>query len=620
MELRMKKDATYELTTEERSELRAEIIALLEEYGYTPTEYGVDKIIDEWLTNKGWIIELFKKHPNYNGKYQIVFDADYERTLNKNLVYDFSHWLKNAAKRTMLQEIKYKGVYTYSEINNIVCKLKRVVEYMREISYVGYYPEVNGRTYNETLKELNEWKEKLTDIMSNVNYKVENYTIYDAKQYALYSNAYYFANYVVERYFDSVVTEDVADKINGYFPDIKAREGQKLSKIVNKVCKLIGVDKDAEYNREYAKYSDTINPLLIKRHTIISCHPVDYLTMSFGNSWASCHTIDKNNKRRMPNSYDGMYSSGTLSYMLDESSFVFYTVDKGYNGTEFELQDKINRNMFHIGEDKLIQGRVYPQSTDGANGIYKQIREIVQNVIADCLEVPNMWKNVKGTSECYRMTESFGTHYRDYNEFGDSNVSYLKGDTDEVNTISINIGHKPICPSCGCTHSWCNCIECEDCYEDGICCYECGAYHDRDDMYLIDGEWYCSHCTFWCDYHDEREVGDYTYVENYGYVCEDGLDYGDFSYCEECGHWFYAYDGISTEDGNWYCDTDCANNAGYTDTSNGEWHPEEEVYYCEHCSSYVHEDNYNHELECCTDCEDEVAEETSETEEELALV
>jgi hypothetical protein len=327
--------------------------------------------------------------------------------------------------------------------------------------------------------------------------------------------------------------------------------------------------------------------------------------MSFGNSWASCHTIDKQNKREMPNDYSGCYSSGTLSYMLDGSSFVYYTVDKDYNGSELELQDKINRNMFHIGEDKLIQARVYPQTTDGETGIYRQIREIAQKVISDCLGVPNMWVNRKGASECKSVIDSYGTHYRDYLHFSDCNVSYLKGDDNLLNDNVIEVGHDPICPNCGDYHSTEECIECEGCYEDEIECADCGSYHSRSEMREIDGEWYCNDCVFYCDYHDEYEHGSYTYVENYGRVCGSGLDWGDFYCCEHCGDYRHRDDMILTVDDSWFCCDSCAERDGYMELD-GEWYPESEIHTCEHCGQLVHINDWDYDYDCCNDCVEEI--------------
>ena len=613
MELRMDKEkiGSYVLTVEERETLRSEIIELLEEYDYNPSGYAVNKIIDEWVKNKGWMIELFKKHPNYNGKFQIVFDTDYTRCCNKDILSDFAYWMYYKSEQVLKTPVQL-GKFSFTECKYNYVKLNKVCEYMEGIIMRGYdNVSVNGRNFTETKRERNRWLAKYEAYRSDEKITISGDEAYDREKFKMIDSMYYFHTYL-KGYTEHIATEEFAQKVNGYFPTIKAVAGQKVSRIINKICKLIEVDKHPDYNREFARYADAINPLVIKRHTILSCHPVDYLTMSFGNSWASCHTIDKGNRRGMPDNYSGCYSSGTLSYMLDGSSFVYYTVDKEYNGNEYELQDKINRNMFHMGEDKLIQARVYPQATDGETGIYRQIREIAQKVIADCLEVPNMWKNVKGTGECCDVIKSQGTHYTDYHSFSDCNVSYLKGNDDTVNRNIITVGHKPICPSCGEMHTHQEAIECENCYSDGVKCAHCGYRYDTENMHYIDGYWYCEDCCFYCEYHDEWETGSSTYVENYGDVCDDALDEDEFYECDRCGYWFYTEstrnEHIETEDGNHYCCRDHARRDGYIEVGDL-WYDEDDVYYCEHCGAYVHRDDWNSELDCCTDCEDEVREE-----------
>lgn len=461
----VKTGSTFKLSEAERTVLVDEIKTLLEEYHYHPTTEGINKILNAWQKNKGWMVELFKKHPNYNGKYQIVFDADFERLCDVDVIYHFGNYLCDYARSTSdLQEIR-RGCFTYSEVKKTYERLCGVMSGMRDVRYYGYTPTANGKTYAELSVEREYWRNKIREFEND-----DNIYVYDGRGYVRteYMNKKQLKNCseYIRSYSKALADDNFAANINSYFPEVKAVAGQKTSRIVCKLCKLVGADKLSDFNKEFAKYADAINPISIKRHTIISCHPVDYLTMSFGNSWASCHTIDKRNQRKKPDNHNGMYSSGTLSYALDSSSFVFYTVHKDYNGTEFELQDKINRNMFHIGNDKLIQARVYPQCSDSADGIYKQIREVVQQIIADCLEMPNLWKNVKGMNECYKVTISKGTHYQDYVKFNNCNVSYLKLTEDDMyNTAKMTIGHNPICPHCGLSHTWEDSVECDDCYD-----------------------------------------------------------------------------------------------------------------------------------------------------------
>lgn len=330
---------------------------------------------------------------------------------------------------------------------------------------------------------------------------------------------------------------------NGVTDLLGIRPGMKTSRAVNKILTHFGFDENPDYNREFAKYSDAINPLKIVRHTIISLNPIDYLTMSFGNSWASCHTIDKRNIRDMPNNYQGMYSSGTISYMLDSTTMVFYTVDAAYNGTDYFFEDKINRNMFHYGEEKLVQGRLYPQCNDsGSESIYKDIREIVQRVISECYGFANFWKTNREGIQDYVCSE--GTHYRDYNAFDNCEMSRLKGSENEN---MITIGHDPICIECGHEHSMENNIN--HCSGAGVCC-ECGCViGDEDDIYWCHDDMYCRDCVSFCEdceeYVPNGEITNIGGRYEYHYVCDSCLE--NYVRCENCDEWIPEDNGYSVD-------------------------------------------------------------------------
>ena len=331
----------------------------------------------------------------------------------------------------------------------------------------------------------------------------------------------------LNRYAERTLSEETANRINEALPVIRPRAGEKTSRCINRMCTYLGYNKHPEYNREFAKYADSLSPLTIKRHTILSINPLDYLTMSFGNSWSSCHTIDKNNKRNMPNSYGGMYSSGTMSYMLDESSMVFYIVDAAYDGNEYYTQPKINRQMFHWGAEKLVQGRLYPQANDGNGSVYTQYRNIVQGIMAQIFDFPNLWTVSKGYDNASAYIYSHGTHYRDYCNFDSCTLSRIKG---VDNSYHMTVGHRPICICCGCEHDTEDNI---NCCGQSLRCADCGDEIDEDDVIWIDGAPYCHDCVNYCYYCDEyHRVGE-TYIRGVGYVCDACLN-RYYVYCEDC--------------------------------------------------------------------------------------
>lgn len=504
------------ITNEERASLLERMETLLDKYDYEYTEDALNKIIDTWATNKADLITAFKKHPNY---------------LQGKFMIVFSH---DFARST---------------------DTKNISEFSRWLTNVNTALAVREFMPEDMKNDCDKFGRRYPN---NIYYLFINLTDYSA-QY---------------------IDEETANKFNEIYGGIYARAGQKMSRVMNKLMAYIGLNKLPEYNQRFAKYADAINPLQITRHTILSVNPLDYLTMSFGNSWASCHTIDKKNKRKMPNSYEGMYSSGTVSYMLDKPSMVFYTVDASYNGNEFWNEPKINRQMFHWGEEKLVQGRLYPQDNDDNGGAYTPYREIVQKIMSEIFEFPNLWVVSKGMDAASNYVLSDGTHYRDYECYSNCTQSKPKG---SENKTFITIGHVPICIDCGYEHDVQNNISC---CAGRYTCQNCSCtIDDEDNVRWVNGEPYCSDCVNWCEYCEEYFVGEGTEVNGGAYVCDDCLsEYyhrcpdcdefyrndrmryvpsvddevcpfcfeDDYVPCEDCGEYFRSED-LEEHHGHWLC-------------------------------------------------------------------
>lgn len=529
------------ITYEERETILKNMVKVLDEYDYNYTTDALYKIIDTWATQKEDLIALFKNHPNYvEGKFLIAFNKDWAREIDVNGSARFTKWIR-------------ENIETIN--NNLPDYVKKIIDNQ-------------ALAYSQSLYYFN-------------------------REYPLSLNAdfLYWEYDTIARQFVDEYTEE---KFNRIDPSLRIRAGQKMSRAVNKLCKWLGIDKLPDYNKEFAKYSDSVNPLKIVRHTVLSINPLDYLTMSFGNSWASCHTIDKENVRDMPNSYEGQYSSGTISYMLDKVSMVFYTVSADYNGNEYFFEDKINRNMFHYGNDKLVQGRVYPQDNDESSDIYKDIREIVQKVMADCLGIPNYWTTKKGVEAIKPYTVGEGTNYKDYRYYENCCISFPK--EMEINEMPMTIGHNPICIRCGHTHQVSENID--HCYHDSSCCERCGCViEDEEDEHWIDGECYCPDCTTYCECCDNYVILDDAYwVESEDrYVCDDCLECY-YERCEYCDEYFRRESMTELANGNYVCEN-CRDNEYSFCPRCAEWyldvntHYDEEnnATYCDNCWEEIHE-------------------------------
>jgi hypothetical protein len=357
----------------------------------------------------------------------------------------------------------------------------------------------------------------------------------------------------LRRYTNDKIDDETAQMFDTAFSALKIKSGQKTSRAVNKLCTHLGVVKDPDYNRKFARYADAINPLTVNYNVVLSINPLDYLTMSFGNSWSSCHTIDTANKRGMDNGYHGMYSSGTVSYMLDGTSMVLYTIDEKYTGDEYWNEPKINRQMFHYANNKLIQSRLYPQGNDGDSSAYRPYRNIVQEIISTIMDVPNLWVNKKGTSEICKHVYSYGTHYTDYTHFDSCNISFVK---DKDIDGDINIGHRPICIECGCEHEIADSINC--CNRPGAQCACCGHTIDEGDTYYVNGVAYCYDCVTYCEICDEYVLnGDAHWIERDDmHVCDDCLD-RYYVWCEHCRRYVLREDATYVESVGYYVCDDC---------------------------------------------------------------
>lgn len=457
----------------------------------------------------------------------------------------------------------------------------------------------------ELLRHHPNWNEEKCYVAfdQNVKGKVDENKIYRFLDRVIDVSGYTDALDCLKYYKEQLLTEVMAERIKKSYPEIKGiAAGQKTSRAVNKICKLLGIDKRSGYEKEYAKYSDAINPLDQVRHTILSVNPVDYLLSSNGNSWSSCHTLDKNN----PNGYSGCHCSGTMSYLLDGTTMVYYQVDKEYDGNDLEFEPKIIRQMFHYKDGILIQGRLYPQCNDGQNSLYTPIRAQLQKIIADCLVAPNLWRKKGGTEACCGVIHSEGTHYRDYSYQNECSVSRIvkmipKG---RVDNRKMTVGHDIYCVKCGDWHDNESTLLCEDCYDgaDGKRrCHRCGCRYDEDDMYLIDDQWYCCDCSTFCDCCDERIPNDYIhyYSELDMDICDDCKD-NEFTTCDCCGRLRRDEDVIHVESTNEDVCSQCLEeNYTYVERE-GDYFFNEKVKECKECGSlYVIGDD---DKGLCPDC------------------
>lgn len=462
------------ITETERTQLIANMTTLLKTYNYNPTETALNTIIDEWSAQKGELLEAFKKHPSYvDGKFLIAFTEEFNRPADQHVALNLYSWFNK----------------TYGPLGSMVDTLPEEVNAERVLQNREYLPE-----------------------------ELQNF----------------FFRFIQDS--STTISRNESDTINALLPGkIHAHDGEKRTRVLNRICTYLNYSKHPEYNRRFAEYSDAMTSKLMKRKIVLSLNPISYLTMSFGNSWSSCQTIDKTNKRRMENGYEGRYCSGTMSYMLDPSTMVFYILDPG----DDELDaPKIQRQLFHYSNKMLVQGRLYPQCNDyQSTELYNAYRNIVTTAMSTIFEYDNSWQTKGGTSAICDYVRTKGTHYADYLHFSNCTISFAGERTAAITNMII--GAEPMCIHCGERFDDSHHLDCCYLHRGQKRCKICRCWHDESDMRQIDGEWYCDCCVYYCKscrtWHvrGEGEV----HVENYGTVCPKCKENTKkFAVCGHCGN------------------------------------------------------------------------------------
>lgn len=488
-------------------EIRYEFECLLSAWDIRHERAGVDENLRAWQENKAGIIANLRKHPHWCEEAQAVILTAHE-------------------SRTSF----------FDEIDTALC---RILEWAQ------------WHTNDD------ETSRRAVNMLSSGN----AFPIATEEYRAIYKS------FVLE----NTISKENADILNKAFAEIepKLNGGQKSSRALNKILRLCCKDTDSkEYIRLFSDWADKINPLNIERPFIISANPGDYITMSYGNSWASCH-IANPDMARGGETYSGCYKAGTLSYMNDETTVVCYTVEELPDDlSDLPTTPKLTRQLFMLDFDTgaFVQSRQYPDTNNTERA--KEYRLLVQSVMAEIMGEPNYWTLNPGTGHFRSGTG--GLQYPDYDsQYAESNhIKYctLKSRAEERKTIHV-IGSTPFCLECGWEIDKADSLLCYECKHDGMhCCDECGEwFYEEDGETVANGDWVCRSCIdnnyTYCDVCEEyvRSENIFWVSDERIRICEDCLDRsGEYAFCDECNE-VHRRDSIHLIDDDELCDW-CAEN------------------------------------------------------------
>ena len=167
-------------TTNEISKVAIKVENLLDNYDYHWSHHAVDKVIDTWRENKGWIIDAFKKHPDYvEGEFLNAKTENYDREIDKEASREFSRWLLDF---------------------NVLAELPK---------------HLPAEIEEQRVRERCSW---------------------------MPDNLYWFLDRL-DWHANRTISADLANSLNRMVPAVHAHEGQKTTRVINKLLTYLGYDK-----------------------------------------------------------------------------------------------------------------------------------------------------------------------------------------------------------------------------------------------------------------------------------------------------------------------------------------------------------------------------------------
>ena len=355
---------------------------------------------------------------------------------------------------------------------------------------------------------------------------------------------------------ENIVTDEIAEHMrfrrlcSNIGVDPQRQKGAKFSKFFLTVFKAglekFNLLKDEDAIREldiisqdFSKLINTMKTAKRRQTVVLSCDLDDFLTMSMGTSWESCHRLGK------------MYGMGAIAYALSPNVLVAYV-----KADNHEYEKKWRQVIYcDPATGFAIGSRQYPSAntvaSSGARNIWQECYSLATTGVIDGCNF-KFSKSSRGLRQY--LTKSNGFAYIDILEFSPSSEN-----------IS---GHV--------WSTWVNGVEKTviDCCPREIVCLTCGGMHHNVRSHRFtcgecprEGQQKCRECG---RYHAEETC---TYIEMAGgYVCSRCVQ-NEYVYCPICRRWERDYNTMMVR-GERICE-DCASVHYYRCTECGEWHEQQ---------------------------------------------
>lgn len=531
----------------------------------------------------------------------------------KNLTIDMNTMIEESAEKSY----KLAQAICENDVEN------NITEHgMTELAKEWYYAKkkfiemMNGNTSVEMVVESDLDEDGIKEMLSDYARKIENGKFtYKRESYELQQlkigELHDFATF----YFNQFMNTNVAVCT---VSNNKITEGTLSSYSFVEMCQQLKIDVDKIVGMKFTKFfimllksfleygnfeDDTVGKLEIeivsqdfsqlvntiktskrKQTVILSCALEDFISMSHGNNWHSCHNLGSD------------YGQGCIAYAMSPNVLIAYV--KNSHGNYL----KSWRQVVYCDSDTgfAIGSRQYPNINEGATKGARNLWQKLYNKFHNGEDNTNGFvfsKKSEGLAEYLITDNDFA--YVDIIKLGEQD-SRISGHVWSTWTKENGKNVLNVCPSdvvcleCGELHDVQenDSVTCIDCNGEKFYCECCeNRFHEHDLTWVdsVDG-YVCDRCLerdfIWCDYcKDYHRDYDTTYVDSVGESVCDGCLANHFDYCEDCEEYFKPSEIISVNGGEKYVCEKCI----------------DDYEYCEDCgeyftSSYMADDNY------CKDC------------------
>lgn len=339
--------------------------------------------------------------------------------------------------------------------------------------------------------------------------------------------------------------------------DLTLGAGMKFSKALMKIMEKMKY-AHAQRDRVISDYSLVLNEKKLKGALVLSVNPIDFLTMSWSDTWSSCLSAG------------GEYESGTLGYAVDETTVLAFFISS--KDTDELLANRyVNKKWRKIlivsqeGEEAILTSRGYPYNSPMLSDA------AVQELSALLFESSMVKYDYEKVYT--RIKTVMGSGAPGYSDIGLRNQIYVYSTIEDLDSEKYKDSQDKIVFKFSQRYRCVHCLG-NDADAESFACIDCGGYdvcEDCDDAIPREGGYYTAYGYMVCECCMENDYAfaenddelyrmeDLTYINSSDSFVTDRYARANCDECKSCKETFETDDLVDTEKGV-FCD-DCVGEA-----------------------------------------------------------